>query len=292
MKFVTLCLVLSSLAIAGDVDPKHAKNLTFYHVNEPNYTGISNMDTGDARGDALFSLRSIYLPIECSDTTTKHFSGDCANPEVVGDKLTVTEVVVEVDSRFGNYSECNVCTNSTVPFTRNQTCTDGDYICVCGSFYNLTTDCPPTVGVESPSEVFEKFPMPKHAKNYNWWLINLAERIDGKWYSMPAAGQCDDSAKPCTWRLVESKRRVLKSCQDEYIFDQINKINPTCFSTCPQPKNSTSTCFIECFYSTLLGVNSDKGKSTGGLSQEQISDMWKFPVVNDERKGGCPEYKP
>mmetsp|Transcript_44727 Transcript_44727/g.87652 ORF Transcript_44727/g.87652 Transcript_44727/m.87652 type:complete len:295 (+) Transcript_44727:25-909(+) len=289
-------LIFIAFAAANAPDPKYSQNITVFHVNEANYTGIANMDTGDAAGDAFFSLRSVYLPIECSNKSGgHHFGGDCDNPEVVGSHLTVTEVVVEVDSRYGNYSECNVCRNSTVPFTRDVPCTDGDYVCVCGKdFHHLTTKCPPTVGVEKPVTVFGRFPVFPWSPNYEWWLRNLLDHLDGFWYSTPKSGECTNSGTgPCYWRLVESKRRVLKSCQDKYIYNQISQKNPKCFNACPQPTNSTSTCFIECFFDTLLGPGSNHQNTTGaGLTQKQIVDLWTFPVQNDETKGGCPEYKP
>ena len=42
------------------------QDLTLYHVNQPNYTGITNMDTGDAAGDAFFALRSRFIPLNCA----------------------------------------------------------------------------------------------------------------------------------------------------------------------------------------------------------------------------------
>ena len=41
----------------------------------------------------------------------------CDNPETFSNDLTITKVVLEVDSDFGEYGECNVCDNGTVPFT-------------------------------------------------------------------------------------------------------------------------------------------------------------------------------
>lgn len=291
MKLFLLSLLVC-LAHSGHVDPKFATNLTVFHVNEFNYSGIANMDTGDNAGDAFFSLRSIYLPIECTNKSTNsshHFAGDCDNPEVVGSKLTVTEVVVTVDSRFGNYSECNVCVNSTVPFTTNVSCIDGDYVCVCGDFSNLTTNCPPTVGVESPASVFNRFPIQPDSPNWSWWTRNLVDRLDGRWYSTPSSGECDDTDKPCYWSLVQTNRRILKSCQDAYIFSQVEKRNPSCWNGCPQPTNTTSDCYIGCFFSTLLGPDSDHRNSTVGMTAAEIVGIWTYPVVNDETKGGCPD---
>ena len=40
-----------------------------------NYSGIANMDTGDAEGDTFFALRSVYLPVECKSQDHHHFQG-------------------------------------------------------------------------------------------------------------------------------------------------------------------------------------------------------------------------
>jgi hypothetical protein len=66
MRCAINCLAATGALAA--IDPQYAKNLTLYHVNEANYTkgDIVNMNTGDLAGDAVFALRSRYLPIECA----------------------------------------------------------------------------------------------------------------------------------------------------------------------------------------------------------------------------------
>jgi hypothetical protein len=107
-------------------------NLTLYHINELNYTGVTNMNTGDAAGDAFFDLRAMITPMACRDPTAHHYGNECDNPEVFADNLGVTKVVIEVDSGFGTYAMCNVCINSSVPMSKPVLpCSDGDYVCVC-----------------------------------------------------------------------------------------------------------------------------------------------------------------
>lgn len=288
-------ILVGAAASVAAVDPKYAVNLTMFHVNGANYSGIANMDTGDAAGDAFFALRSVYVPMECSDPNHSPFTPDCNNPEVVGEDLTVTEVVVTVDSRFGNYSACNVCVNNTVPFTKNTPCIDGDYVCVCGSFPDMTTHCPPTVGMKDLSGGINFGPKPKKGDpKYTWWLSNLVERVQGIWYSMPAAGECKDDSAPgdCYWKIVETKRRVYQSCQEKHIFSNITAENAQCFSSCPEPTNTTSNCFIDCFFSTILGQDSGLQNVTGqegqGWSKEKIVSLWSSSVTNGPLHGGCP----
>ena len=35
----------------------------------------------------------------------------------------------------------------------------------------------------------------------------------------------------------------------------------SCFAACPQPANTSSRCWVECFYSTMLGPNASAGVS-------------------------------
>jgi len=42
-------------------------NLTVYRITPRNYTGVSNLDTGDAAGDAFFGLYEKSAPVVCRD---------------------------------------------------------------------------------------------------------------------------------------------------------------------------------------------------------------------------------
>eukprot|EP00935_MAST-01C_sp_MAST-1C-sp1_P001515 g1515.t1 len=95
-------LLLALLAQASDsIDPAYAENLTgepiplgffplvfvshptfvcvwgsiiwinkVYHLNPANFSGdgIQNMDTGDAAGDCFFDVRTVFVPLVCSET--------------------------------------------------------------------------------------------------------------------------------------------------------------------------------------------------------------------------------
>ena len=45
------------------------------------------MNTGDARGDLYFDLRSVYTPLECAHPTTSRTAHDCDNIEVTAPDL-------------------------------------------------------------------------------------------------------------------------------------------------------------------------------------------------------------
>ena len=97
-------IALCALSCCNAVDPKYAKNLTVYHINQINYTGLANMNSGDAAGDLFFFLRSATWPVECEKDPKSH---NCFNPEVVATDLAATKEIIEVDSRYGAYAKCN-----------------------------------------------------------------------------------------------------------------------------------------------------------------------------------------
>ena len=56
------------LALVAGVDAR-LLNLTIYRVTPINYTGVTNMDTGDAAGDVMFGLNQLLLPQLCPKAT-------------------------------------------------------------------------------------------------------------------------------------------------------------------------------------------------------------------------------
>lgn len=126
------------------------------------------------------------------------------------------------------------------------------------------------------------------------WMEAIVKRTKGGWYSFPGVGRCnatkDFNSPGCTWRVVETTKRVMKSCQDAWVEKSMEKINPACFAACPQPKNASTACFINCFYDALLGTAVRTNASApGGLTGKQITDIWSAPFKsNDASKGGCP----
>ena len=109
-------------------------------------------DTGDARGDMFFDLRSVDLAIECAHPNS-HSAHDCDNAEVVSNNLVITKLILEVDSsKYGEYGRCNVCVNGT-DHHGNNSCTDGVYWCSCGGFHD-PTPCDASVGVANVTAMF------------------------------------------------------------------------------------------------------------------------------------------
>lgn len=102
---VPVALLLCVLQAAGSVDAK-VHNITVYRVTPWNYTGVRNMDTGDAPGDIIFGLYEFIFPLVCPDFPDVV---NCRNVPIldIPNFNVYTEFVVEVDARVGRYSECN-----------------------------------------------------------------------------------------------------------------------------------------------------------------------------------------
>lgn len=266
-------LVATALVVPGclaaSVDPSYAQNLTLYHLNEANYSGIDNMNTADAAGDAFFDINSYMIPQLCRNKSQHTYPGECTNPEYLGADLVITRVKVEVDVRFGDYGRCNICTDGVVPFSRPpKNCTVGEYVCVCGG-YERSEPCGPQVGYENITSHFGAYTPRPDDDHFEFWRFNLANRTGGGWFSTLNEG------KGVTWQLIETEKEVNASCHRTQLLKSIQKIDPSCFDACPQPQNGSSDCVVDCVYDTLLGPEARKtAPAPGGLSGEQITGIW------------------
>ena len=137
---------------------------------------------------------------------------------------------------------------------------------------------------------------------------NTVHKVGGLWYSTEVEGQCDrEGSKPCTWRVVQVAKKVSKKCSDAAIDAAVMTSSgaggPNCFSKCPQPHNSSTICWIRCFYQTVLGqssgtqrinytgANSSLPSNTGtGMAMSALKAAWEQPFAStDPSKGGCPD---
>ncbi|EGD75691.1 hypothetical protein PTSG_07809 [Salpingoeca rosetta] len=151
----------------------------------------------------------------------------------------------------------------------------GKYECKCVLPPPLAM-CGPTVGYEDvAASHVQPLPAPD-APNYLWWRYNLAQYLGGAWYSFLEEGKCPhtpaaaaaaplqlannssntNTGDSCYWRVVDVRKRVRKNCTDAIIQAAVQSVHPDCFGACKQPRNVTSPCWIECFFSTLMGKTS------------------------------------
>jgi hypothetical protein len=305
----------------------HAANITIYHVNPSKYGAAPrNMNTADANGDLYFDLRSRGLPLECGPLRNTSFWSklDCVNPEDNGqDPLAVTKLVLEVDTRFDDYADCNIdattgrysCDCEDVPdnCTALTPISKHDHGHACnfsnGCMYNtLDQRCEPygcanvtdktecTQGYHKcvwRAEVCKDPPGPKPVCDHtrvgrlnltqvqwgrhthhgsmskvDFWHGNTLVKTFGFWYSTWAEGECTAAANgtaavggQCSWRVVEKIKKISKKCSDATMDAAIIRGDRTapwgarCFDTCSpgDRTNTTSPCFIECFYNNVLG---------------------------------------
>merc|ERR1712054_734842 len=82
-----------------------ALNMTVYRITPRNYTGLTNLDTGDAAGDAFFGLYEKSAPVVCRNKDASH-NLLCQNQPIlqIPGFNVYTATIIEVDTRFGDYA--------------------------------------------------------------------------------------------------------------------------------------------------------------------------------------------
>jgi hypothetical protein len=258
------------------------KNLTVFHTNQANYSAgdIADMNTADDLGDLEFTVRAKLLPLECSDPAfAHHASYDCANPEQDATNLAITKLIIQVDSeKVGGYCPCNVHA--------------GKYSC--GSFHHGGagggSGCA-GFGAVPVGEFLGRF---YNASRYNsatpdfeWYGVNTLQRFgSGMWYSTVGKAQCGLPSSPsnCSWRIAEVVKRVSRNCSDGVqeaavrAADSKAKTGGGCFTRCPQATNTSSPCWIKCYFDTLLGAGAGKTTRYSSPSSSFVSTLMKSDV--------------
>ena len=132
------------------------------------------------------------------------------------------------------------------------------------------------------------------------WYLSLAEKLGGMWYSTTRAGMCSSSSAtsspPCSWRLLETVKRVTKACSDDSVYRYIEERDGAgCFSACQKPlgggrRNTSDECWVRCLYVTVLGpASGDHNPKARGLSRAEMLEAWGRPFASDDPvRGGCP----
>ena len=285
------------------INPLYAKNITVFHVNPASYGPVPiNMNTGDAAGDLFFWIKSVQTPLECAKNASQaHMNGfDCRNVEVTSPDLSITKLVLEVDSRYTSYSMCNICVQGRDPLNSHETCTGTEYICDSHS-YGGGGDFNASVGREGVASFFGRMkPNPRYSHGSvesEWWQWNAAIKVGGWWYSSLKDGLCNATSTWCTWRVAEVSKRVTKACADSSMYTAVESAaqaaGSSCFKTCGPERNTSSACWIKCFYATTLGADSgtkDTNATDEGLPTQQLVGIWERPFGSTiAAQGGCPD---
>ena len=131
------------------------------------------------------------------------------------------------------------------------------------------------------------------------WRFNTWQKLGGEWYSTPRSGLCAAGRRigdgNCTWRVKRLLKTVDKQCADRGVFSVVEAHDRRgCFTNCPQPRNTSSACWTECFYETMLGPLAGDGLGDaflrGGVPVSALEKAWLAPFGSSEpSRGGCPD---
>ena len=90
---------------------------------------------------------------------------------------------------------------------------------------------------------------------FKWYAGNILARFgSGLWYSTVA------SAEGKLWRVAEVIKKVSRKCSDDVQVAAVTAASNGCFDKCVQPTNRSTPCWVGCYFDTLLGAGSDKGR--------------------------------
>ncbi|KAL1523213.1 hypothetical protein AB1Y20_018165 [Prymnesium parvum] len=295
-------------AVLLGFSPASSQTLTVYHVN-PLHEGVLpiDMDTADLHGDMFFDLKSKTTPIERSSQFNGTRGGDCTNGEVVDTDLVISKLSIDVFGGFGEYGRCNICMEDGIDPFSGLKCTPGQYFCTCGNFRApYACNDQRAVGREELSSAFGNFTIctwdvwvKAPWACWGWPVVRLT---GGTWYSTTRAGWCDaPGADPatCTWR-ARVEKIVNKSCSDDIIYSAVEAYDAErdgCFARCPshqrgQARNTSATCWIYCFYATVLGERTlVPGEHSDGMPLPELEAAFERPFLS-EALGGCPSIPP
>jgi len=319
--FPVALLLLRGIAVSS----ASTVNLTLYRITPRNYTGIADLDTGDAAGDAFFGLYEKAAPVVCRDRDPRSGSSAlCGNSPIlqIPGFNVYTATKVEADARMGDYAQCNPSLDTGVfrcsifagslpdgstpkhqcwyNFTGRpewkaefaDVCEMSE--CGCDAVYSLS------VGREHPSTSRAFKPRPKppagDLKQYVGWAAGqLGRMLNGTWYSTRKAGQCkvgQQIGKDCWWRETEQPRVVNATCVNDNMVRAVQSRQPSCFKDCPRPNDQTSDCWVQCLFETMVG-NATKSPPLPPTPKAVIVRAFEQSFESDSpAKGGCADVLP
>jgi len=123
------------------------------------------------------------------------------------------------------------------------------------------------------------------------WLSNIPRKTGGVWYSTLAEGLCNETSAPgsCGWKAL-SVKTVKAECLSNVLVSTVESHDKAgCFKGCG-PRNQTSSCWISCFFDTLLGKDARHTTSLpmGGISKADLEKGWTNAFL-PKAEGGCDE---
>ena len=93
--------------------------------------------------------------------------------------------------------------------------------------------------------------------------------------------------------LRNIEKVVTKACSDASVYGAVEAHDSIkCFDACGAPRNTSSPCWIGCFYHTILGAEGmlpTGAAYPGGMPYESLAAAWEAPFASsDPSRGGCP----
>jgi len=125
------------------------------------------------------------------------------------------------------------------------------------------------------------------AADWECWRANLPRKTSGYWYSTLAEGRCHEGSKEgsCGWKL-QSTTSVMNTCLENRLIRTVESSHKGCFDECG-PRNTTSACWIGCFFDAVLGEQARNSTVVTGLPLEALIETFESSFVG-KHKGGCP----
>jgi hypothetical protein len=124
------------------------------------------------------------------------------------------------------------------------------------------------------------------------WSENIPRKYGGKWYSTMKEGLCNrtSSTGSCGWK-VYSTRTIKNDCLSERLVSHVESRDPQCFGGCGA-RNTTSPCWIGCFFDTLLGPEARNSSEVqlGGFPAAELAKVWDDSFLPEEHEG-CPNVE-
>jgi len=201
----------------------------------------------------------------------------------------------------------NNVTDNFVPSIPSKDCTNSLQY-ACGQYANKSTECNECVYKNmwwlgrkcQDVDAFDFCPSYWEACNgfhsgppWACWLSNIPRKTGGWWFSTLKQGHCHKKSAPdsCSWKSL-ARKTIKERCLSNVLVSTVEAHDKSgCFQKCG-PRNETSSCWISCFFDTLLGKNARYSvkKPLGGMPAAEIAKGWTNAFLPQE-EGGCEEVE-
>jgi hypothetical protein len=168
-----------------------------------------------------------------------------------------------------NRKMCSACLFTHYNRLLQETCMDKDIESYCPNDFQL---CTAKTAATAPE--------------WACWDANIPRKTGGFWYSTLKEGMCNKSSSSCGWE-AKSTQTVHADCLKDKLMSAVEAQGKPCFTSCGH-RNVTSTCWISCFFDTVLGPDArhSVSKPLGGMPLADIKHAW-TSAFSPEQEGGC-----